>query len=77
MLLVKEGKEGEAGKKKEEEIAKSKVGDPGKKEEGERETVDVDDRVSPSVKDLLRKNRGIMTATLISAKVVMGILMTL
>ena len=77
VLLVKEGKEGEAGKKKEEEIAKSKVGDPGKKEEGERETVDVDDRVSPSVKDLLRKNRGIMTATLISAKAVMGILMRL
>ena len=77
MLLVKEGKEGEAGKKKEEEIGKIKVGDPGKKEEGERETVDVDGRVFPSVNDLLRKNRGIMTATLISAKVVMGILMTL
>ena len=61
MLLVKEGKEGEAGKKEEEE----------------RERVDVDDRVFPSVKDLLRKNRGIMTATLISAKAVMGILMTL
>ena len=50
MLLVKEGKEGEAGKKKEEEIGKIKVGDPGKKEEGERETVVVDDRVFPSVK---------------------------
>ena len=77
MLLVREGKEGEAGKKKEEEIGKIKVGDPGKKEEGERERVDVDDRVFPSGKDLQRKNRGIMTATLISAKAVMGILMTL
>ena len=77
MLLVKEGKEGEAGKKKEEEIDKIKEGDPGKKEEGEKERVDVDDRVFPSVKDLLRKNRGIMTATLISAKAVMGIPITL
>ena len=51
MLLVKEGKEGEAGKKKEEEKGKIKVGDPGKKEGGERETVVVDDRVFPSVKD--------------------------
>ena len=77
VLLDKKGKEGEAGKKEEEGIGKIKVGDPGKKEEGERETVVVDDRVFPSVKDLLRKNRGIMTATLISAKAVMGILMTL
>ena len=50
MLLVKEGKGGEADKKEEEEIGKIKEGDPGKKEEGERETVVVDDRVFPSVK---------------------------
>ena len=59
------------------EKEQEKEGDPGKKEEGERETVVVDDRVFPSVKGQLRKNRGIMTATLISAKAVMGILMTL
>ena len=50
VLLVKEGKGGEADKKEEEEIGKIKEGDPGKKEEGERETVVVDDRVFPSVK---------------------------
>ena len=50
MLLVKEGKGGEADKKEEEEIGKIKEGDPGKKEEGERETVAVDGRVFPSVK---------------------------
>ena len=50
MLLVREGKEGEEGKRKEEGKGKIKVGEAGKKEEGERETVVVDDRVFPSVK---------------------------
>ena len=50
VLLVREGKEGEEGKRKEEGKGKIKVGEAGKKEEGERETVVVDDRVFPSVK---------------------------